>query len=92
MGFPFGSSAGFEFERLPYVPQRPLPDVLLPLQLDPNNRAPARYLIGAARLKPGVALTGGQVTGSAGRFRYAASMAGAAAADGDACAAARAVT
>ena len=45
----------FGFESLPYLPATPPPDVLLPLAV-PDGGAPLRYLVAAARLKPGVTL------------------------------------
>ena len=45
----------FGFESLPYLPTTPPPDVLLPLAV-PDGGAPLRYLVAAARLKPGVTL------------------------------------
>ncbi|MGA9885458.1 MAG: ABC transporter permease [Candidatus Acidiferrales bacterium] len=40
-----------------YTPDLNFGDVLLPLQADPNSANQGNYLIGAARLKPGVTMT-----------------------------------
>ena len=45
----------FGFESMPHLPATPPPDVLLPLAV-PDGGAPLRYLVAAARLKPGVTL------------------------------------